>query len=246
MGALQYPARQALPSFRRTREHSERLTRRVLQQIIPGIDGVLVWSIFRDDPTRVICLFEKADRRFSRPGLRQVQLLRHKPGMLASQHDVTPIHHDLTSRHLGSHMLDMTLFLFGPHQSPGEMWSVNRFENQAPDHVLFGYRGQPALEMEATLLSWRNTFGLDVYGELGSAHINCLCKWGPSTLTVRKRVLPSGRPAETVEMLEQPDPTWKLEYEHFLALCRTGGTNLENDLWIQSRISHLAAAVRKC
>jgi scyllo-inositol 2-dehydrogenase (NADP+) len=146
---------------------------------------------------------------------------------------------------LGSHMLDMALFLFGPHESSGELWSVNRFENQAPDHVLFGYRGRPALEMEATLLSWRNTFCLDVYGELGSAHINCLCKWGPSTLTVRKRVFPSGRPAETVEMLEQPDPTWKLEYEHFRALCRKGGTNLENDLWIQSRISHLAGAVEK-
>lgn len=147
---------------------------------------------------------------------------------------------------LGSHILDMALFLFGPHEAPGELWSVNRFENQAPDHVLFGYRGRPALEMEATLLSWRNTFGLDVYGELGSAHINCLCKWGPSTLTVRQRVFPSGRPAETVEVLEQPDPTWKLEYDHFLGLCRTGGTNLENDLWIQSRIARLAGAVEEC
>ena len=30
------------------------------------------------------------------------------------------------------------------------------------------------------LFSWRNTFGLDVIGELGSAHIDCLCKWGPA------------------------------------------------------------------
>lgn len=147
---------------------------------------------------------------------------------------------------LGSHILDMALFLFGPHESLGELWSVNRFENQAADHVLFGYRGRPSLEMEATLLSWRNTFGLDVYGELGSAHMNCLCKWGPSTLTVRKRVFPSGSPAETIEVLEQPDPTWKLEYEHFLGLCRSAGTNLENDLWIQSRIAHLAGAIEKC
>lgn len=133
---------------------------------------------------------------------------------------------------LGSHMLDMAHFLFGPHETPGELWSVDRFENKAPDHVLFGFRGSMVLEMEATLLSWRNTFALDVIGELGSAHINCLCKWGPSTLTVRTRVLPSGRPTETVEVLEQPDPTWKLEFDHFLHLCSTGGTNLLNDLWI--------------
>ena len=91
---------------------------------------------------------------------------------------------------LGSHMLDMAHFLFGPHDSPGEMWSVNRFENNAPDHVIFGFPGRPVLEMEATLLSWRNSFSLDVFGELGSAHIQCLCKWGPSTLTVRRRKLP--------------------------------------------------------
>ncbi len=140
---------------------------------------------------------------------------------------------------LGSHMLDMAHFLFGPHESHGELWSVDRFENNAPDHVLFGFRGSMVLEMEATLLSWRNTFGLDVYGELGSAHINCLCKWGPSTLTVRTRVLPSGRPSETVEVLDQPDPTWKLEFDHFLQLCSTGGSNLPNDLWISNAFEHL-------
>ena len=146
---------------------------------------------------------------------------------------------------LGSHLLDMAHFLFGPHDSPGELWSVNRFENKAPDHVLFGYPGRPVLEMEATLLSWRNSFSLEVHGELGSAHIYGLCKWGPSTFTVRMRKLPSGRPEETVETLEQPDPTWKIEFDHFIQLCKTGGTNLENDLWIQRKISHLGELILK-
>jgi scyllo-inositol 2-dehydrogenase (NADP+) len=146
---------------------------------------------------------------------------------------------------LGSHMLDMAHFLFGPHSELGELWSADRFENKAPDHVLFGYRGQRVLEMEATLLSWRNTFGLDLFGELGSAHINCLCKWGPSTLTVRTRVLPSGRPGETVEVLEQPDPTWQLEYDYFLELCRNGGSNLENDIWIYEKIRELGGLIEQ-
>ena len=144
---------------------------------------------------------------------------------------------------LGSHLLDLALFLFGGQETPGQLWSVNRFENAAPDHVLFGYRRPLVLEMEATLVSWRNTFSADLYGELGSAHIHCLCKWGPSTLTLRKRVLPSGRPGETVDTLEQPDPTWKMEFDHFLELCRSGGTNLANDLWIAARIAELAEQI---
>ncbi len=93
--------------------------------------------------------------------------------------------------------------------------------------------------MEATFLSWRNTFRLDIYGELGSAHIDCLCKWGPSTLITRKRIFPSGRPEEKVETLELADPTWKIEYEFFTQLCHEERSNLENDLWISEKIRQL-------
>ena len=93
------------------------------------------------------------------------------------------------------------------------------------------------------MVSWRNTFGLDVYGELGSAHIAGLCKWGPSTLTLRQRVFPSGRPQETVETLEIPDPTWQTEQEHFLGLCRDGGSNFQNVLWVGETIRSLGKQI---
>lgn len=144
---------------------------------------------------------------------------------------------------LGSHLLDIALFLFGQPEGAFEVWSANRFENRAVDHVLFGTTGQPVIELEGTLVSWRNTFTLDVYGEQGSVHLHGLCKWGPSLLITRQRVLPSGRPTEQIERLECPDPTWALEYEHFKQLCRTGGTNLANDLWIASVLNELAQAV---
>lgn len=144
---------------------------------------------------------------------------------------------------LGSHLLDLVLFFFGAREGRFELWSANRFENRAFDHVLFGRTGNPVLALEGALVSWRNTFTLDIYGERGSAHIHGLCKWGPSTLTIRTRVLPSGRPAEEVQTLECPDPTWRLEYEHFKRLCQTGGTNLSNDLWITSVLNELAQAV---
>lgn len=147
---------------------------------------------------------------------------------------------------LGSHLLDMALFLIGEPEGTFEPWSFNRFENHAFDHILFGTRsGRPIVELEATLVSWRNTFTLDIFGEQGSAHIHGLCKWGPSTLTVRRRVLPSGRPSEEVQTLQQPDPTWALEYEAFKRLCSRGETNLENDLWVNEVLGDVSRAASR-
>jgi scyllo-inositol 2-dehydrogenase (NADP+) len=139
---------------------------------------------------------------------------------------------------LASHLLDLCLFLFGPPAGEPAIWSCHRFENAAADHFQIGYPdARPALTLEGSLLSWRNAFGLDVVGEQGSAHVDCLCKWGPSTLTVRKRVLPSGKPDEHVVILEQRDPTWAAEYAHFRDLCARGGTNIDNDIWINSTLN---------
>ena len=144
---------------------------------------------------------------------------------------------------LGSHLLDWTLFLFGRPAASAEVWRDNRFENRASDHFQFGFRGNsPELDFEMTLVSWRNTFRCDIFAELGSAHIDCLCKWGPSTFSLRKRVLPSGRPQEETETLNCPDPTWEAEYRHFLGLCRSPATNIDNDVWINGVINAVRAA----
>lgn len=144
---------------------------------------------------------------------------------------------------LGSHLLDTALFWFGSLPGSFSLWSANRFENRAFDHVAFGSAGPPVLELEATLLSWRNDFTADVYGERGSAHIRSLCKWGPTVFTRRTRVLPSGRPPEESVALVQADPTWALEYEHFKALCRTGtGGNVANDILVQRILTSLSHA----
>lgn len=148
-------------------------------------------------------------------------------------------------RDLGSHLLDLMGFLFGEPEGRWERWSVNRFENRAFDHAMFGASGRPTFELEATYVSWCNTFTLDVYGARGSAHLQGLCKWGPSLLTVRQRVWPSGRPTEEIFRMECADPTWTLEYHHFKQLCRTGGTNLANDLWISSILNELAEPVHQ-
>jgi len=140
---------------------------------------------------------------------------------------------------LGSHLLDTARFWFGDLGDGFELISADRFENRAPDHVVFGARGTtPRLECETTLLSWRNHFACDLFAEKGSAHIRSLCKWGPSRFVKRRRVLPSGRPPEETLTLVQDDPTWALEYAHFQTLCRERPpADLSRDLWLH-RILH--------
>jgi predicted dehydrogenase len=144
---------------------------------------------------------------------------------------------------LGSHLLDTALFWFGKPNGDFHIHSANCFENRAPDHIAFGTKGSPLLQMEVTLLSWRNHFYAEIFAEGGSAHISSLCKWGPSTLTIRDRKLPSGRPDEESVTLVQSDPTWAIEYRHFKELCTSGTSNIDNDIWINDVLSRLCSAV---
>ena len=149
---------------------------------------------------------------------------------------------------LGSHLLDTAKFWFGKLADDLEVVTAHRYENRAPDHaVILSRKSKPTLELEMTLLSWRNHFTCDVFAEKGSAHIRSLCKWGPTTFIHRARVLPSGRPSEDVVTLEQEDPTWALEYAHFAQLCGArAATDLSSDLWLNRVLRGLGkAAVRE-
>jgi predicted dehydrogenase len=144
---------------------------------------------------------------------------------------------------LGSHLLDTLRFWFGAdYDADFQVRGAFRHENRAFDHVILGSNRGPAIQLEMTMLSWRNHFTCDVFAERGSAHIESLCKWGPSNFTHRVRVLPSGRPPEETYTLVQPDPTWDNEYGHFVELCRNGGPhNLDNDIWLNRKLRELAA-----
>lgn len=142
---------------------------------------------------------------------------------------------------LGSHLLDLCRFWFPDIAGGVRLLAAHRFENRAPDHAIFTLDGPPFVEAEVSLLSWRNDFTADVFGERGSGHIRSLCKWGPSTITLRTRVLPSGRPLEEGDTLTQDDPTWAAEYAYFQALCAAGGpSSFANDIWIGRALADLA------
>ena len=143
---------------------------------------------------------------------------------------------------LGSHLLDTITDWFGIADGGYRVISANKFENEAYDHVVIDHqKGTPKIELEMTLLSWRNHFTCDIFAEHGSAHIRSLCKWGPSSFTLRRRILPSGRPPEEIATIIEDDPTWMAEYDHFKGACvLKTETDLTQDIWLQRTLVRLA------
>ena len=125
--------------------------------------------------------------------------------------------------------------------------SEYRFENLAPDHVVISSEEtKPRISLEMTLCMWKNHFTCDILAERGTAHIESLCKWGPSIFTHRNRVLPSGKPNEYIETLVQSDPTWEAEYNYFKELINKKiPTNLTTDLWLQKNLRLMGLNINK-
>jgi len=143
---------------------------------------------------------------------------------------------------LGSHLLDTLRFWLGDTlKMKFDIRSAACHENKSFDHVVIGSNDGPIVELEMTMLSWRNHFTCDIFAENCSAHIISLCKWGPSTFIHRTRVLPSGRPPEETETIELADPTWDAEYKHFCNLInQSQDGNLNNDIWLNQTLRELA------
>ena len=135
---------------------------------------------------------------------------------------------------LGSHLIDTVEMWFGKQAYDFKIIEANRFENSAPDHVIINSKNScPRVELEMTFCMWKNHFTCDVLAEKGSAHIESLCKWGPSKFSHRERVFPSGLPIEKQTTLLKEDPTWREEYNHFSKLILSDDfKSLENDIWL--------------
>ena len=146
---------------------------------------------------------------------------------------------------LGSHLLDTLDFWIDDVKN--HQFKVTKYlkkENQSFDYVIinnFNEKNDVSIQLEMSLLCWKNTFTCDVFGEKGSAHINSLCKWGPSEFIHRKRIFPSGIPNEIRKIIVNNDPTWNLEYKHFLNSCIQKKSNtLKKDIWINNVLLELS------
>jgi predicted dehydrogenase len=144
---------------------------------------------------------------------------------------------------LGSHLLDLSGELFGCRGDRFKAVSLERHEARNLDHCLLT-SSDGRIVLEVSYLAWRNTFSIDLFGSLGSLHMSGLQKWGPSRLTLRERVFPSGVPTEVEEHAPGGvDPTWARDLAHFEALCAQASpaSSLDNDWWISESLRAVAA-----
>ena len=142
---------------------------------------------------------------------------------------------------LSSHLLDSYNFFFNETPSNFKLISSMKFENKSPDHAIIVHKSNKKLiQLEVSLCMWKNSFNCDLIFQNGSIHINSLCKWGPSTLTKRYRVLPSGYPKEKIKIINMKDPTWSLEYAHFKNLIKKSILpDQKKDKWISKILNNL-------
>ena len=149
---------------------------------------------------------------------------------------------------LGSHLIDTCSFWFDKNID-NKKWNVvscNKFENKAPDHcVIINKSNEFRIELEMTMLMWKNHFTCDILAENGSAHIESLCKWGPTTFTVRKRIIPSGIPTEKQIILRKSDPTWESEYKCFKNLInKKKNINLDWQINLNNILKSLSKKIK--
>jgi scyllo-inositol 2-dehydrogenase (NADP+) len=140
---------------------------------------------------------------------------------------------------LAPHLLDLVDFLLGGRGTNFRPIARARHEAACLDQaVLASEDGR--IVLETSYVAWKNAFAIELFGERGSAHVDGLCKWAGSTLTIRERVLPSGVPLERSESWRGLDPTWTEDLAAFEAMARRGGTSIENDWWISQCLAAVA------
>jgi scyllo-inositol 2-dehydrogenase (NADP+) len=139
---------------------------------------------------------------------------------------------------LGCHLIDLTNFLFDYADSSYLVWQADKIESQVIDHCIIATSNRKVM-LECATTMWKNTFTIDVYGKLGSLHLNGLCKWGPSVLLIHQRVFPSGKPIQTQEVVAEEDRTWHMDFDEFEKRVESQTISYVTDLNISMILSDL-------
>ena len=141
---------------------------------------------------------------------------------------------------LAPHLLDIYNFLFNKMPKKHIYFLSSNFEIQNLDFAKFGFKDNKiCVDFTTSLIDWKNKFEINVYGSKGSLHLKNLCKWDNSYLTFNKRILPSGKPIETIIKAKKGDPTWKLEHDYFLKKMKYINNNYNNDIMYKKIIYSL-------
>lgn len=132
---------------------------------------------------------------------------------------------------VGSHLIDLTHYFFGYEGCDFESVNLRKVElTSGIDFAQFRTYDKVVL-CEASMIHWKNTFEIDIYGEKGSLHQRGLSKWGETSLSIRQRQYPSGPPKEEfIIRTNTTDDTLTKDFAIFESLCQTKQTSYNDDL----------------
>lgn len=142
---------------------------------------------------------------------------------------------------LASHLIDLVGYVFNRFGTEFVVWTRDAHELTGVDHCILATADR-RIVLECSYLSWKNRWVIDVVGSTGSLRAEGLTKWGPTTLTIRRRRLPSGVPDEERDVVDAADPTWAADIAYFEEMAAAGRTSCDNDRWVSRTILDAAAS----
>ncbi len=137
------------------------------------------------------------------------------------------------------HQLDLIFNLLKNTDTNFQTIIARKVESNIFDHWLFTSMDKK-ITVECSAITWKNVFLIEIYGRLGSVHINGLRKWNGSELIIRKRTFPSEVPKEKKIFDQGPDNTWSDDFNYFEKMVRQKQTSIKNDLQISLSLANIA------
>ena len=115
-----------------------------------------------------------------------------------------------------SHLIDLSIYLLDSDNLKLISKRDFKFENKKADLAKLDINcSDTKIYLEASYLSWKNKFNLEIVGSKGSIHIENLSKWGKVFFTFFKRKFPSGKPKEFKKIFYPLDKTFYLDISDF-------------------------------
>ena len=126
----------------------------------------------------------------------------------------------------GVHVVDLVHWFVGiPQQAfavlQTAVWPLGGLEDNA--FGLFRFDGGAVAAFHTSWTQWKNLFCFEVYGRSGAVVVQGLGgSYGAETLTAYRRRPEGGAPDAETRVFEEPDGSWRLEWEDFVRATQGG------------------------
>lgn len=146
---------------------------------------------------------------------------------------------------IAPHLIDFAMNFFNYKGADFKNLISRKIESKIYDYWVFATSDQKII-FETSSVTWKYQFSLDIFGKLGSLHINGLNKWGKSELIVRKRVFPSGAPSEKITFTTGQDLTWEKDFKFFEKMVSEKRTSFNCDTQMSLALAQICLAAGNC